>query len=228
MEQQAEFTQKKRIKMKQINTTLILLLISLFQSHAQNCIDTVHIKGYYVIMRLKREVSNPKIVKYDKSTRVARFNVDVHREASFIPEDSIFGKQSLAYRLNHFFDDANEVFISCEKSNVKDYIKGACLEKIKNTNGDSCLFPTLKSNFLYETTNRNTGDVFEIYYLDAYWARVTIETGSPEASIIPSRIAQTCISQNIKVFDLYCFIRCNNVQLSPQIKDPHIAIWKNK
>src|SRR5690606_19466277 len=107
--------------------------------------------------------------------------------------------------LNHFFDDTKQVFISCEKFGIKYFITKECLSEVENKN-DSCSFPELKSKVLYQTTDLNTGDVFEIYYIDAYWAKVKVKKDSPEAEIVPSKIAQRCISPSVNEFDLYCFV----------------------
>jgi len=193
--------------------------------NAQNCIDTVHIKGYYVIMRIASEIGDKIIRKKNKI--IIEQRVDVHREASFIPEDSIFGSRTLAYRINHFFDNTNQVFISCERFSAKYFVDKKCFEKLK-LDKDTCLFPSLKSNIFYQTTNINTGDVFKICYLDAYWAKVKVKKESVESSMIPSRIAQVCISPDVTEFDLYCFIRGNEVQMNPPIDDPDIGIWEKK
>jgi hypothetical protein len=79
---------------------------------------------------------------------------------------------------------------------------------------------------LYQTTNLKAGDVFEIYYIDAYWAKIRIKKDSPEADIIPSKIAQRCINSRLTEFDLYYFIRYNKLNMSPQIKDAYIKVWK--
>lgn len=118
-----------------------------------------------------------------------------------------------------------QVFISCEKFSAKDFLEEKCRQELKN-NHDTCMFPLLKSKALYQTTNLNTGDVFEIYYLDAYWAKVKVKTGSLEADLVPSKIAQRSINPNIKMFNLYCFVKYDSVQMAPKIQDPCIKIWK--
>ena len=92
---------------------------------------------------------------------------------------------------------------------------------------DTCSFPLLKSKVLYQTTNRNSGDVFEIYYIDAFWAKVKIKNGSQEADIIPSKIAQRCINPSATEFNLYYFVRYDKVNVNPKIKDPYIKVWKH-
>jgi len=223
MAQLGEFTPKKRIKMKQLLIFLTAYLIASLQLDAQSCIDTVHVKGYYIIMKNANEIG-PKITRKKNKTIIER-RIDSHYDPSFIPSDSISKKHPLSYWLNHFFGETSQVFISCEKFTIKDFVEKKCSEKLKSNNYP-CLFPSLKSNVLYKSTNLNTGDVFEIYYLDACWAKVKIKKESVESSIIPSRIAQRCISPNVTEFDLYCFIRSNEVQMNPQIQDPYITIWR--
>lgn len=209
--------------MKQLIICLTVYLITSLQLEAQNCIDTVHVKGYYIIKKKANEIG-PQVTR-KKDVTFLEQPIDTHYDPSFIPCDSISKEHPLSYWLNHFFDDTKQVFISCEKFSAKDFVEKKCLQEPKN-NDDTCLFPSLKSNVLYETTNLNTGDVFEIYYLDAYWANVKVKAGSLDADLIPSKIAQRSISPSVKEFDLYCFIRYDRVQVSPKIKDPHIKIWK--
>lgn len=207
--------------------TFIYLAICLFASlqlDAQNCIDTVHIKGYYVLMRSANEIK-PKITRQGNTTTLEQ-PIDVHYDPSFIPCDSITKKHPLSYWLNHFFDDTKQVFVSCEKFGIKHFVTKGCLPEVENKN-DTCIFPALRSKVLYQTTNFNTGDVFEIYYIDAYWAKIKVKKDSPEADIIPSKIAQRCISPSVSEFDLYYFIRYDKVNLSPPIKDTYIKIWNN-
>ena len=208
--------------MKRLFILSIAYLIASLQLDAQNCIDTVHIKGYYVIKKIASELS-PQINK-NKDVTTLEQRVDIHRTPSFIPCDSISKKYPLSYWLNHFFDDTKQVFISCEEIGLK-YLVHNCpaFDTLKK---DTCLFHSLKSKVLYQTTKLNTGDVFEIYYLDAYWIKTKINKESVEASMIPSRIVQTAISSDIKEFDLYYFIRFEDLQLNPKIKDPNIKEWK--
>lgn len=225
MEQQAEFTPKRKIKMKQLLFILVASSLISFKSNAQGCIDTVHVKGYYIIKKIKSQIGTSKVIQKNKTTRVLQNTVDTHYDPSFIPYDSISQGHPLSYWLNHFFDDTKQVFISCEKFSVKDFVDKKCLHELKN-NDDRCLFPALKSGVLYATTNLNTGDVFEIYFLDAYWAKAKVKAGSLEADLIPSKIAQRSISPSAKEFDLYCFVRCDSIRMNPKIKDPHIKVWK--
>lgn len=208
--------------MKKLFLLLTVYLIISLQLHAQNCIDTVHIKGYYVIKKIASEL-NPQITK-KRDVTIIENRVDLHRTPSFILCDSINKKHPLSYWLNHFFDDTKQVFISCEAIGIK-YLVADC-PSINRLKKDTCLFPSLKSNTLYKTTNLNTGDVFTIYYLDAYWAKVKIKKGTIQETMIPSRIAETAISPDIKEFDLYYFVRCDSVQANPQIKDPYIKVCK--
>lgn len=207
--------------MKQLIILLTVYFISL-QLDAQNCIDTVHIKGYYIIKKVASELT-PNISHKGNVTTIEN-NIDIHQTPSFVPCDSISKKHPLSYWLNHFFDDTKQVFISCEAIELK-YLVADC-PSINTLKKDTCLFPFLKSNTLYKTTNLNTGDVFTIYYLDAYWAKVKIKKGTIQETMIPSRIAETAISPDIKEFDLYYFMRCDSVQVNPQIKDPYIKVWK--
>lgn len=226
MGRRAGYIRKRRTKWLPLALTLLWLVMNSGQSDAQRCADTVHIKGYYVVKLLRSELVNPRITKKDSRTTVAKFNVDVNREESFIPQDSITDKRTLAYRLNHFYDVTRQVFISCERLSVRDIDDKDCLDSTLTANKDTCLFPFLPSNVLYETTNKNSGDVFEIYYMDAYWAKIKVKKGSVKADLIPGRIAQMCISPNVSEFDLYCFIRCDNLRLAPPIKAQNIRIWK--
>jgi hypothetical protein len=200
-----------------------MCLTASVQLNAQNCIDTVHIKGYYVIKRLADEIG-PKITRSGNVTTVEN-NIDTHDDPSFIPSDSINKNHLLSYWLNHFFHDTRQVFISCEKFSAKDFLEKSCLQKL-NKDVDTCQFPFFQTGVFYKTTNLNTGDVFEIYFIDAYWTKIKIRKGSLEADMIPGKIAQRCISPEAKEFSLYCFIKCNGVQKRPLIKDPHIIIWK--
>lgn len=208
--------------MKQIIILFTLICLSACQQlSAQHCIDTVHVKGYYVIKKKANEISPQKNEKGDK-VKIEQ-PIDVHYDPSFVPCDSITQKRPLSYWLNHFFDDTKQVFISCEKFGIKYFVGKECLSMINNQT-DTCDFPTLRSKVLYETTNLNTGDVFEIYYIDAYWAKIKIKRNSPEVDIIPSKIAQRCISPSVSEFDLYCFIGYEKINMSPKIKDKYIRI----
>jgi hypothetical protein len=208
---------------QQLIIFLTVSLITSLQVGAQNCIDTVHVKGYYIIKKKANEIG-PRTTR-KKDVTVLEQPVDVHYDPSFIPCDSITEKHPLSYWLNHFFDDTKQVFISCEKFGIKYFITKECLSEVENKN-DSCSFPELKSKVLYQTTDLNTGDVFEIYYIDAYWAKVKVKKDSPEAEIVPSKIAQRCISPSVNEFDLYCFVSSDKVESNPKIKDPHIKVWK--
>lgn len=216
--------------MKQLIMLLELCLILIFslKLDAQNCIDTVHVKGYYIVKRIASEIG-PQITKKNNST-LYEYNIDSHYDPSFVPCDSISINYPLSYWLNHFFDETKQVFISCERFNARYFISKTCLQSLVNNknNRDTCLFPSLISNVLYKTTNVNSQDVFEIYYLDAYWARIKVKTGSVEADWIPSRIAEIALSSGIKELNLYCFIRCDSLQMNLKIKDPHVHVWKNK
>ena len=208
--------------MKRLITLLAVYLIASLQLDAQNCIDTVHIKGYYVIKKIASELT--PVINKNKNVTTIEQRVDIHRTASFIPCDSISKKYPLSYWLNHFFNDTKQVFISCESIDLK-YLVTNCSE-VDTSKKEKCLFPSLKANELYKTTDMNTGDVFEIYYIDAYWAKVKINKESVEASMVPSRIAETAISPDVKEFDLYYFVRYDNLQINPKIKDPNIKVWK--
>ena len=131
----------------------------------------------------------------------------------------------MSYWLNHFFDSTKQVFVSCERIGIKYLLPKECLSQVENKN-DTCLFPVLKSKVLYQTTNLNTGEVFEIYYLDAYWAKVKIKKGTIQETMIPSRIAETAISPSVKEFDLYYFVGYDKLDAAPKIKDPNIKVWK--
>ena len=217
------FTRKQRIKMNQLILCLTMSLATSFQLNAQNCVDTVHIKDYYVINRIANEIG-PKITGSGNVTTVEN-NIDTHDDPSFIPSDSINKNHPLSYWLNHFFHDTRQVFISCEKFSAKDFLQKSCLQKL-NKDVDTCQFPFFQTDVFYKTTNLNTGDIFEIYFIDAYRTKIKIRKGSLEADMIPGKIAQRCISPEAKEFSLYCFIKCNSVQEHPLIKDPHIMIWK--
>jgi len=208
---------------QQLIIFLTLSLITSLQVDAQSCIDTVHIKGYYIIKKKANEIDAQAIRK--KDVTILEHPVDVHYDPSFVPCDSITKKHPLSYWLNHFFDDTKQVFISCEKFGIRYFITKECLPEVEDNN-NSCSFPELKTKLLYQTTDLNTGDVFEIYYIDAYWAKVKVKKDSPEADIIPSKIAQRCISPSVNEFDLYCFVSYDKVEMKPKIKDPHIKIWK--
>lgn len=223
MEQQERYTLKKRIKMKQIFIlfTIAYLTVSL-HLNAQNCIDTVNVKGYYVIMRKATEIKSHMIRK--ENNTILELPIDNHNNRSFIPCDSITKNQPLSYWLNHFFDNTKQVFISCEKVAIKYFITKECLTDLKNN--DTCSFPILKTRALYKTTDFNSGDVFEIYYIDAYWAKIKIKKGTIEETMIPSRIAETSISPDVSEYDLYYFIRYNKMKISPQIRDSHIKGWR--
>lgn len=224
MVQQVGFTPKKRIKMKQLIFFIVVYLITSQELKAQSCIDTVHIQGYYVIKRQANEIQ-PKVTRKGNKT-ILENPIDVHYDPSFVPCDSISKERPLSYWLNHFFDDTKQVFISCEKFSIKHFVSNECLSELKNIN-DTCNFPVLKSKTLYHTTNLNTGDVFEIYYMDAYWAKMKIKKDGQEADMIPSKIAQRSISPSLTEFDLYYFIRYDKVNGSPPIKDTYIKVWKN-
>ncbi len=211
--------------MNRLFISLAICLFASLQLDAQSCIDSVHVKGYYVVKRKANEIK-PKIIRKGNTTTLEQ-PIDVHYDASFIPCDSIDKKRPLSYWLNHFFDDTKQVFISCEKFGIRYFVKEECLQQVNNKN-DTCGFPILKSNVLYQTTNLNTGDVFEIYYIDAFWAKIRIKKDSQEADIIPSKIAQRCISPSVAEFDLYYFIRYDKVNISPPIKDNYIKVWKQK
>lgn len=220
---QVEFTPKEGIKMRQLILFVMFSLVALQQLSAQSCIDTVHVQGYYIIKRQANEIQ-PKITR-EGNTTILEQPIDVHYDPSFVPCDSISKERPLSYWLNHFFDDTKQVFISCRRFSVKDFVPKECLSELKSSN-DTCNFPVLKTKTLYQTTNLNTGDVFEIYYLDAYWTKVKVKKDSPEADMIPSKIAQRCISPSVSEFDLYSFIKADKVNKNPQIKDKYIKEWK--
>jgi len=208
--------------MKQSIIYLVVYLITSLQLDAQNCIDTTHIKGYYIVKKIASELT--PVIKRKGNVTTTEQRIDIHRTKSFIPCDSINKQHPLSYWLNHFFDNTKQVFISCEKIGLK-YLIHDC-PGIGKYAKDTCVFPTLKSSVLYQTTNLNTGDVFEVYYLDAHWAKVKIKRGTVEETMIPSRIAETSISPDVKEFDLYYFISNDKVDMNPKLKDPHIKIWK--
>lgn len=199
-----------------------ILLIAASKLDAQNCMDTVHIKGYYVIQKIASELSPEIKRKGNKVTMSQR--IDTHSSTSFIPCDSINKKHPLSYWLNHFWDTTTKVFISCEAIRLKYLVRDCPIANSQQT--DTCLFPVLQSKSLYQTTNENTGEVFEIYYLDAYWGKIKIKKGTMQETMVPSRIAEVCISPSVKGFDLYYFIRCSSYKVHPKIKDPHIRVWK--
>jgi hypothetical protein len=223
MEQQGDFIQKKKNRMKRLIALWFVYLIGMLQLDAQNCIDTVHIKGYYVVKKIGSELT--RVLNSNKNVTIVEQRMDIHRDASFIPCDSISKKYPLSFWLNHFFHDTKQVFVSCETINLK-YLVTNCPAFDTGKKENKCLFPNLKANQLYRTTDMNTGDVFEIYYIDAYWAKVQINKESIEASMIPSRIAQTAISSDGKAFDLYYFVTYDDLQTSPNFKDANIKIWK--
>ena len=163
----------------------------------------------------------PKVIQKNKTTKVIEQNIDVHHTATFIPLDSVNKHHSLAYRLNHIWDDTRQVFISCEKIDLK-YLTSC--PNIDTSKKEKCLFPTLKTSKLYQTTNSNSSEVYEIYCIDAYWAKVKIETDGVGASLIPSRIAQTSVT--VKEFDLHYFLRGSSTTFKP-LKEPNIKVWKN-
>lgn len=201
---------------------IILLLTASQQLIAQNCIDTVRVKGFYIVKKRASE-QNPTVTRNGEVTTIET-NIDTHVDPSFVPCDSISKQKPLSYWLNHFFDDATQVFVSCKQFRVKSFVSKECIQE----KSDICLFPALKPSNFYQTTNLNTGDIFEIYYLDAYWGRIKVKTGSLEADMIPSKIAQRSISPNLTAFDLYYFIRSNKIDMKPKIKDSNITIWKKK
>jgi hypothetical protein len=207
--------------MKKIILIFLVNLLFNLKLHSQNCIDTVKIKGYYVVKMIASEFT-PKVKKNGKKT-IVQSRMDVHIDPSFIPCDSISDKRPLSYWINHFFDDTNKAFISCERVGIKYLLAKECsLQAVNNT----CRFPVLKSKILYQTTNLNTGDVFEIYYLDAYWAKLKIKKGTIQETMIPSRIAERCISPSVTEFDLYYFIKYDKLNTSPPIKDMYMKVWK--
>jgi hypothetical protein len=186
---------------------------------AQNCIDSIRIKGYYVVIRLKNEIGRAKPMQKNKTTKVLEQRIDVHYTASVIPFDSINKKHDLAYLLNHLWNNTTQVFTSCEKVDLKYF--SSCLDPAEKRN---CSFPILKTDRLYYITNLNSAEVYEIYFIDAYWARIKMQTNSIEASMIPSRVAQTSITAT--EFTLYYFVSSKNIKLNPSIKDSHVKLWK--
>lgn len=201
----------------------ILVLSALQQLKAQNCIDTVHVKGYYIIKRRVNEIK--PVIRRHGNNVIQEQAIDLNYEPSFIPSDSISEKRNFSYWFNHFLDDTQQVFISCEKCSIKHLLQQQCLpDSISN---NRCSFPVLKSNRLYYTTNINTGDVFEVYYLDAYWAKIKILKNSPQADIVPGKIAQRCISLDAATFDLYYFIKADKVEQCPAIKDRHLNMGED-
>lgn len=209
--------------MKRIFTLAAACLIISLKLNAQNCIDTVHIKGYFVVQKVASELS-PDIHRNGNVTVIAN-RIDVHQNPSFIPCDSINNKHPLSYWLNHFFDSTRQVFISCERIALKYMLSNDCLSQVDNKS-DSCRFPVLQSKILYQTTNLNTGEVFEIYYLDAYWAKIKIKKGTIQETMIPSRIAETAIEAGIKEYDLYYFVSYDMINTAPKINDSNIRVWK--
>jgi hypothetical protein len=210
--------------MRQLRTLLLVFFLAAASKlEAQKCIDTVRIKGYYIVMRLKNEITSPNVEQKDTGTKILQLRIDEHYETSFIPLDSIKKQHDLTYWLNHFWINTKQVFVSCEKVNLKHLVSN-CLLNDTVTSG-ICLFPDLKSDTLYET-NLNTGEVFEIYYLDACWARIKIKKGTIAETMIPSRIAEISIDPSLKEFDLYYFLRIYNHNVGSSIKQDGIAVLR--
>jgi hypothetical protein len=193
------------------------------QLDAQSCIDTIQVKGYYIIQRSESEV-NP-VIKRNKHQTTIEHPLDLYSAASFIPCDSISRKYPMSYWLNNFYKSTSRVFISCERIDLK-YLVESC-KQIESNNVEKCSFPVLKSSQLYRTANANTGDVFEIYYMEAMWAKTKVNKESVEASMIPSRISQVAISPQLKTFDLYYFVKCETLKLHPKITDRNVKVWNN-
>jgi len=223
MELREEFQlKKKKIKMKYLILLLGLFTFCQMESIAQGCVDTVRIRGYFVGSRETNEMG-PRTKRNGDTIRI-EMPVDTHYDETFIPIDSISKKFPLSYWLDHFYHQTKEVFISCKKFRASEFISGECLANLGNPD-DSCRFPSLHSERLYETS-KQTGTVYSIYYLDAVWGRIKMTKGTPKADLVPGAIAQTSISPHEKQFLLYVFIRAKSLQVNPKINDPHVTIWK--
>lgn len=214
---------KGKIKMKGKFVFWSLFLFMPIISIGQFHVDTLRIKGYYLVCKLKQEQNYPRMTRINDSTTRIEFLSDVHREESFIPLDSISYYKSLSYWLHHFFDSTDNVFVSCSECDAE------CLmpKQFRGVNKvlDTCIFPMLKSTMLYETTDINDAEVFNIYYIDADWARIPVNKDSVESSNVPGKIAERCIKSNVQWYNVYYCIKYYNFEDYPIISDDCIQVW---
>lgn len=215
-----QYTQKRKNKMKLLLLAIAVFVINSSPTWAQQCIDTVRIKGYFIVIRLKNEVDKFEVTQKTTSEKVIHQRIDVHSFSTFIPFDSIYEEKTLGYRLKHLWDDTKQVFISCEKVDLKYLTYCTVIDTAKS----ACSFPDFKADLFYYNTDINGSEMYEVYFIDACWAKLKVKKGSIQHIRIPSRIAETSITE--KEFDLYYFLKSIKVDYNPVVKDPKISIWK--
>lgn len=99
---QEDFIAKKNNRYEIFIIFLVSILLFVFgRTEGQSCIDTVHIKGYFIVKQKATEIDRKMEINGD----VQKVNqpIDARYDPSFIPCDSISRQRPLSYWLNIFF-----------------------------------------------------------------------------------------------------------------------------
>jgi hypothetical protein len=213
----------RRNKIKYIFVILLFFFLNQY-CHSQKCIDTLNIKGYYIIKRMKSDHQHSNKVINKKNVKTVYVNIDTHQDELFIPLDSINNDFNLSYRLNNFFNSERQIFMSCQRVYLKNLLSKECLSALY-IDTKNCIFPELKPQFYYTTTDSLSNSFFEIYYFDAFWAKIKIKKGSFQAHLVPNRQVQKMDFTKSNYFDLFYFLKNESPILDKQINEKNIIRW---
>jgi len=191
------------------------------QLSAQQCIDTVHIKGYYVQRFLKKDL---ELITYSDGTIVRPDPEGAQSEESYIPLDSISGNRPLSFWLNNFYYDTRTVYIKCATclSVFKNYDCMGLLKYVPN----SYTFPHPESEKFYRVPDLDTVHAYTISYLDAYWAKNPIERGTEKYNgLYFFKTVNQWIKPEVKKFYVLGFMRAVVIEKNAKFEEPSIVTW---
>ncbi len=211
---------------KKISIILLPALLTICKAFAHDTtgftikIDTITVKGYYLVQRMKREAgSNVKLTRDNAGAKHLDIRIDSHIAEKFIPDDSL-KKNQLAFYLVNFFANTNQVYINCTDN---EYL----LTKITQRNQYGlCKFKLPVDSNLYEMSDFNSQDVFGVYYIEATALKFELRNVFSEKDMIKNKIAQLCIDPTAKTFEVICLTEIKYYDQSAPLNLKSLKIWK--
>ncbi len=196
--------------MKKIKLTFLLLGLSLsVLAQTQSCLDTVRLKGFYVLKMSTFDFDNPGgTVKTKKREKVKVYSIpiDISTITSFIPMDSITKMRTLSYWLCQIGEMQTYFFDFKTRPSMIKYFNAGCYEENKALiKSDSFKLEISKEANFYKVKNYQDSEhfVFKVCYMETTWLRVGVENKNINKRFISSRLVKVGVEPNAKFFTLF-------------------------
>lgn len=198
----------------------IIMFLSYFDVFCQgNCLDSVHMKGYFVVLYNQEDIlalrKNEKSMSLGKSYSIP---LDVYKEDIFIPQNSA---NDLNKEISNMLNNTRkEAYVPCSKNAFYKLKALTCNNLIDSSY--SCHFPNLESNRYYRLSGQKRKLCYQIFYIDAIWLK--IEFDRQEKSHVPDNYGYK-IDPRVERFNAYYFLKCVEYN-NRALKNEKVKTWK--